>query len=151
MTAWSSWTNCRCGYSDQKNRTRSIKNHKVGEGLPCFNIKETGTCTIVPCDCSVVNPGYYGDRCTNRDCVLSSWSSWEGCTGCPHGCGQTPTMCSTLHPKKHRKRHVTITKVGLGKGCSGKTSETNSCGYRCVYRCSGGAFFSKRVCKYNRE
>ena len=149
MTEWSSWTDCQCGHSDQKNRTRSIKKHKVGDGQPCHHIKQTGTCTIVPCDCSVVNPGYYGDLCTNRDCVLSSWSAWEGCAGCPRRCSQSHFDCPTLHHKKHRTRYVTITKAGFGKGC-GKTSDTDSCGYRCVFGCSGGGIMSAPQCKYSR-
>ena len=30
---------------------------------------------MIPCDCAQKNPGYYGPRCDNRDCVMGSWSA----------------------------------------------------------------------------
>ena len=129
MTTWSSWTNCRCGYTDNKSRTRNIKNGVVGEGKPCMETEETGTCTMVPCDCDEVNPGHYGDRCEDRDCVLSSWSEWSGCgCHCPsHNCGRT-------YPRKHRTRSVQTEQAGNGKEC-GDTSQNDSCGHGCRMYC----------------
>ena len=138
MTAWSSWTNCRCGHADQKTRTRSVKEGKVGEGLPCFRTKETGTCTIVPCDCARINPGYYGDLCQNRDCHLSQWSSF---TICPTKCARQRILGKvdrpTRYPRKTRRRSVQIEKAGNGKSCSSRLSDSDSCGYKCVNRCGG--------------
>ena len=134
MTNWSKWTDCRCGYADKKSRTRSVKTTAVAEGQTCLHTKETGTCTMVPCNCAKIRPGHYGDRCEHRDCKLSQWSSWTKCKGCP-GIDCTFTDCPTLHRKKYRKRHVMVSKVGGGKQC-GALKQSNSCGYKCVQYCT---------------
>ena len=124
MTAWSAWTSCRCGYTDPKSRTRSVSVSLIGGGKRCPTTSESGTCTMVPCDCSS-KPGYYGNRCENRNCVLHEWSSWSSCYNC------RGYSCRTLNPQKHRSRSIKISKVGNGVECSVTRSETHSCGYTC--------------------
>ena len=147
MTAWSAWTNCRCGYTDSKSRTRSVSVSPIGDGKSCPSTSERGTCTMVPCDCSS-KPGFYGNRCENKNCVMQQWSSWSGCYDCrPIG---SSMKCHTYHPMKHRSRGVLTNKVGNGVECSRKRSETNSCGYTCYLsrmttRLQGTFYYCKRA------
>ena len=139
MTLWSAWSNCRCGYTDKKNRTRAIKTASAGEGLQCVHTKEDGICTMIPCDCDRIKPGYYGDRCEHRHCEMHQWSYWKGCGGCPgkrKRCqdGYCPAKWPTLWPKGYRTRGIKTTKVGKGKEC-GSQKETDYCGYKCVEKC----------------
>ena len=133
---WTTWTKCRCGHEDTKYRSRRINIFDSGEGLPCVRTYEKRLCgAMEPCNCAVINPGYYGDLCENRDCALSSWSSWSSCKSCPtHECYRD--NCPTLYPKKRRTRSVKIKQVGHGKGCGGR-SDSDSCGYRCQKICYG--------------
>ena len=133
MTNWSPWSNCACGHTHAKNRTRAVNKGSAGEGLPCFDTKENGTCTMTPCNCAEIRPGYYGNRCENRHCVLSDWSSWSTCAKCPRkNCNRE--ACPTLHQRKHRTRNVNAEKVGSGRSC-GARSDTSSCGYKCIRQC----------------
>ena len=146
MTNWSAWTTCPCGTNDPKTRNRSVKIQPSGEGEKCKQTEETATCTMTPCDCSS-KPGYYGDKCDKRDCVLTKWSSWSSCQSCPARCAD-PSCPQTISPQKTRTRSVKTAKDGNGRDCSGSKSETNSCGYRCYRRCvgrPGGA-----ICGYRR-
>ena len=153
MTNWNAWTNCPCGTTHAKTRTRSVKIPLAGAGKRCKPTTERGICTKVKCDCSS-KPGSYGDRCENRDCVMGSWSSWSTCKGCPKCDGIY--NCPHFNPRKSRSRSVRIQKEGNGRAC-GSTTDSDSCGYRCVYRCYkinpyafhvGSGFPLKQVCQY---
>ena len=89
---------------------------------------------MVPCDCAKIKPGYYGDRCENRDCKLSKWSSWTTCKDdCPlKNCDLE--NCPTLNPMKNRERRVVVKKAGEGK-CVGDLTDSDSCGFRCLEEC----------------
>ena len=150
MTNWNAWTNCPCGTTSAKTRTRSVKIPLAGAGKRCKPTTERGICTKVKCDCSS-KPGSYGDRCENRHCVMGSWSSWSTCKACPQCHGN----CPQLNPRKYRRRSVRTQKEGNGRAC-GRTTESNYCGYKCVYRCypSMDAFefgFAEEICRYSQE
>ena len=132
MSAWSVWTNCRCGHTDAKTRTRSVTTQAIGQGFPCKHTQETGTCVMTPCHCPTVRPGYYGDRCDNRHCVLHPWSAWSPCA-CPGGVSRS--QLASITPKKHRTKAVKLTKVGSGNAC-GNRWEENYCGFTCVQQCT---------------
>ena len=135
VTIWSSWTACtRCGYTDPKTRKREVSVQPVGNGKKCpAALKETDKCMMIPCDCREKNPGYYGDRCEDRDCVWGQWSSWSSCQSCGGHCDRQ--SCQVYYPGKSRSRSKTITKEGNGRECSGKNWENDSCGYKCDYSC----------------
>ena len=139
MAPWSHWTNCRCGYSDKKSRSRTVQTAPAGEGLQCLHMKEDGVCTMTPCDCATMKPGFHGNRCENRDCVMNQWSYWKDCGGCPgrtQRCqaGYCGARWPDIWPTGYRTRSVKITKVGGGKEC-GAARETASCGYKCYQYC----------------
>ena len=161
MDNWANWSNCRCGHTDRKSRTRRIKTARAGEGLLCMPTTENGTCTMTPCNCPAIGKsGYYGDRCEKRDCVLTQWSSWTGsnCPGCPDR-NRTFKYCyprsscpswSTQTPKRSRSRSIQTSKVGGGRDC-GPKSETSGCGYKCQQYCQ--RLYQKRPmfwCYYKR-
>ena len=149
MTPWSAWSTCRCGYTDKKNRTRTIQTPSAGEGLQCPAAKEESICAMTPCNCAVEKPGYRGERCESRDCVLHQWGSWTGsnCDGCPSAeklCVPRNTCpnWSTTWPTRHRSRGAKITKDGYGKDCDTQ-NESSSCGYKCETYCE--RLYQKRL------
>ena len=132
VTNWSSWAGCtRCGYTDPKNRTRQVSMQPVGNGHKCPPLLETGTCTMIHCDCET-KPGYYGVRCENRDCAWGGWSAWSSCESCGGSCKKP---CPTKNPTKSRSRKKSLLKVGNGNDCTGGDWESDSCGYSCVQKC----------------
>ena len=143
MTTWSDWTNCRCGHTDTKNRTRSVTTQSAGEGFACKHTQETGTCVMIPCHCPTIRPGYYGDRCEHRDCVLKPWSAWSSCA-CPGG--TTLYRLPNITPKKQRSRDKQLSKVGSGAEC-GPQWEENYCGFTCVSQCR--KFLDEIHCSYH--
>ena len=151
VTSWSAWAGCgRCGYSDPKTRTRRVSAPPIGMGKQCPSLQETGRCTMIPCDCKEKNPGYYGPRCDNRDCELGSWGRWSTCESCNRRCGGR-YHCWSFHPYKSRSRKVRITKVGNGRECSDKTTDSESCGYECKKVCNQGMGMNPGlVCKLEK-
>ena len=147
MTTWSLWTNCRCGHTDAKTRTRAVTTESVGQGFPCKHTQETGTCVMTPCHCPTVRPGYYGDRCENRNCVLKPWSDWSPCA-CPGG--TTRNRLPNITPKKQRTRDEQLPKAGSGAEC-GPQWEENYCGFTCVHQCRRITFDDWwPTCRYHR-
>ena len=72
--------------------------------------------------------GFYGTKCTDRDCV---WSSWSGYSSCSKGCDYGGTHT--------RRRTHKITRLGNGKSCKGPSKETRSCFKGCCskqFHCS---------------
>ena len=151
MNTWSDWTSCRCGYTDAKTRTRSVKTPTAGEGMPCKDTTEAGICTMKPCDCRTMRPGFKGDRCEDRDCVLGAWTTWSACAHCPAG-DTRGTRLPTITPRKTRSRGVKITKVGKGNNC-GSSTQTDYCGYRCVHVCQDQVSLvgSSTYCRYHTQ
>ena len=148
MSPWSSWTpSCRCGYTDARTRTRTILSQPKGNGTRCPPTKETGRCVMTPCNCATTNPGYYGDRCQNRDCVLYQWSSWTDTCKCNDldGCDKYSFCPEIKTPTKQRSRGVKIYRAGSGKHC-GARSETSNCGYVCKKICG----FQSSACWYSK-
>ena len=145
MTAWTAWTpECRCGYTDPKHRNRTINIQPLGKGKPCPSTrKETTKCTMTPCDCKKIRPGYYGDRCEKRDCQLANWSSWSDTCACP----DCSWNCKDSFPNKRRSRGVKITKVGGGRSCSGSQKESARCEYWCKWWCPSQHIVT---CKYKK-
>ena len=155
MTKWGAWTTqhgkCRCGYADAKHRTRSVRIQPVGKGKKCLSKKETGKCTMVPCDCKKIKPGYYGNRCEKRDCSLSDWTAWNthSCllisgVRCVYECGGKQ-RCT---PMRYRRRSVSVKKVGDGKDCPSSRSESSSCGFSCKKNCF--SYGNHHTCVYNK-
>ena len=158
MTTWSAWLtqhgDCRCGYTDTKNRTRSVRIQPTGNGEKCPPLTEEGNCTMEPCDCKRIRPGYYGNRCENRDCVLSDWTVWtnDNCQVWNDGLlcfKDCPGGVPRCQPTRHRSRYVKVSQVGAGKDCLPGRSETSSCGITCVKRCSHA--WNNEVCGYWKE
>ena len=150
MSPWSSWApSCRCGYTDARSRTRSMLSRPIGNGSLCQSTKETGKCVLTPCDCAKTNPGYYGDRCQDRDCVLDQWSSWTGACDCSHSliCFEVSGCPKIKTPTKQRSRGVKITRAGSGKRCIGARSETSNCGFVCILSCEK----RKMLCEYKKS
>ena len=140
MSSWSTWSRCRCGYRDDKTRTRTVKTTALGKGKACPSTKDKGKCKMDPCDCSKMRPGYYGDRCDRRDCAWNTWSSWSNTCACPTPKYDDPTIChyrcvKSATPTKTRSRSKKVTRVGKGKGCSGSGTEKSNCGYVCKLDC----------------
>ena len=149
MTPWSAWSinTCPCGYSTPRNRTRSVLLQLVGNGKPCPPTHETTNCPMVACNCAVIAPGYYGNRCENRHCSWAAWLTWSACKQCSDNCVYP---CPVLTPTKTRKRKVDKTKVGEGNACTDGDTQTNSCGYRCVGKCEMIPNTDIAVCMYVR-
>ena len=143
MTSWSGWNNtCRCGYRDPRTRTRSVLHPAKGNGSSCPPAAETTNCPMVSCNCAKDFPGYYGDRCDNKDCVWSSWSAWSTCKKCGDiNCYYPAQACPDFEPQKTRSRNKEIPKEGGGQECAGDTTDTNGCGYTCTMHCSGALFY----------
>ena len=58
---------------------------------------------------------FYGTKCDDRDCEMTTWSEWSGkCR-----CGYTDT--------RKRNRKVRILPIGNGKPCSTVTKENTTC------------------------
>ena len=147
MNEWSSWSNCPCGYTNPKQRTRTIKHPQVGNGRPCPQKQDSGTCALVNCDCSS-KPGYKGPRCEDRDCVLGPWSSWSPtCPGCPRG--ETRYNAPALTHYKRRSKSIQVHRDGNGSHCTGRTSDSTSCGYVCKVDYIFNEMYSS--CKYIRH
>ena len=145
MGTWGAWTTCKCGYSNPKNRTRSVLHPPLGDGKACPPSHETASCTMVPCNCAIVAQGYHGDRCEDKHCQWSSWGSWSSCIVCSsRGCSSN--SCPDFYPQKTRTRSVAITKQGEGNPCTGSSSESNSCGYRCTLQCN--TVYGGSVCAF---
>ena len=152
VTSWSAWSNCRCGYTDPKSRTRSVSIQPVGGGKACPATTDSSQCTMVPCPCT---GGYFGNRCENRHCVLSDWTVWTtdncglananfpGWTTCHYQCPNKAAGCT---PPRYRSRHVTTTKVEVGSECSTDRSQSSGCGFDCFRKCVSG--LSSQVCAY---
>ena len=99
--------------------------------------KKSSACN--PCNCNAANSngmecsdqkgacsckaGFYGKKCTNRDCV---WARWNPYSGCSKSCGYGGF--------KTRIRSHQVTQQGQGKLCAGSNKETTSCFMGC---CSG--------------
>ena len=65
------------------------------------------------CSCK---PGFYGNKCENRDCVWRGWSGFSSCTkGCDYGGFKT------------RSRSHDVTKQGQGRSCDGSNTDTRNC------------------------
>ena len=150
MTMWSDWTNCRCGYTDGKTRSRSVQTPAAGEGMACKDKTQAGICTMKPCHCPTMRPGFKGDRCEDRDCVSHTWSAWTVCAPCPAG-NTRGTKLATITPTKTRSRGVKVSKVGNGKDC-GAPTEPGYCGYRCVHVCQENIslYGTSTYCQYHR-
>ena len=131
MTQWSEWKGCKCGYGGEKTRTRTVHNQSMGKGKACKQTAEKGKCIMTPCDCTKVRPGYYGDRCDQRDCVWHQWSSWSNTCSCPKGYRSCKTR---IVPTKRRSRTEKITKAGQGKSCTGTGTENSNCGFVCILK-----------------
>ena len=138
MNHLSDWTTCRCGYADRKTRTRSVQTTPVGKGKACPNKNETGTCTMVPCNCAKIKPGYHGNRCEDRHCELHQWSSWGGCDRCQNlgSCSINSRAClaKIYYPNRHRSRGVKTTRAGGGRACSSNRRESKKCAHMCTPR-----------------
>ena len=137
MNAWTSWNrNCRCGYSDVRYRTRSVRVQPLGKGVKCpSTTRESHTCPMVACDCRAMGkPTHYGPRCDKRDCVLNNWAGWSNTCDCSsQRCSSSP--CPTLSPTKTRTRSIKTHAEGGGRACSTVRSDTDYCGHRCVWYC----------------
>ncbi len=95
------------------------------------------------CSCK---PGFYSEKCENRDCV---WSSWSAFSSCSKSCGYGGKWTKT---RTHK-----VTAHGQGKICKGSDSETAPCfANKC---CSGQFHCSNRKkcvsshsrCNYNND
>ena len=154
LTEWSQWAKCPCGRRVGTYRLRDIKSQPVGDGRKCGGLmRETKWCKVVKCDCK---PGYYGNQCEKRDCVLHHWSAWSTCESCPkYRCDKFghifPKCKETKFPKKTRSRGIKITKVGDGIACSSRQSESNYCGYACSTQCRFPRTLSGPYCSYGRH
>ena len=146
---WLAWSTCPCGTTGSKSRNRTVQIRPKGNGKICPSLTDTTRCTLVKCDCSS-KPGYYGDRCENRDCVLTEWSSWTGVCHCRnHKCTHPAGACQTDIPlTKQRRRSVKTDKDGNGRTCSNHRHETAGCG-RCKLYCVVNVNYV--VCTYNKQ
>ena len=149
LSDWTQWAgHCPCGQDTiKRNRTRSVLTSLLGKGKPCATTRiEESRCALVPCDCDVMNPGYYGVRCDKRDCKLGEWSSWTDTCYCPREtCSitindlitSTPsTKCAAFTtPTKQRSRGVSVHKAGSGIECNGTRSDSSDCAFRCQRFC----------------
>ena len=153
MTNWSAWNNtCPCGHTDPKTRTRSVLHEAQGNGIACPATQETTNCTMVSCNCARDFPGYYGNRCENRDCEWSSWSSWSTCKQCSAVvCLDINYICPNFVPQKARNRTKERKMEGNGAPCLGGEEETNSCGYTCTAVCKPKTMQpSELICPYRQ-
>ena len=143
VSDWSAWSPCRCGYEDQKTRERYIVADFSGNGWECPSLKETSLCEMTPCNCSTVNPGFYGPRCEDRDCLLSQWSNWSPCVKpCPSGTCKKSECPTPAVETRTRSRNVLIAKAGNGTECTGETSDETDCPL-CIRTCAykvGGSY-----------
>ena len=148
---WLAWSTCPCGTRGPKSRTRTVQIHPKGNGTACPSLTDTGRCTFVKCDCSS-KPGYYGDRCENRDCVLTEWSSWIGGCDCKgYTCTSNQATCQQSIPlSKTRSRKVKTDKDGNGRQCSNQRHETVNCGY-CKLSCTEEDTYAEGICVYNKK
>ena len=153
MNDWASWSrDCRCGYADERYRTKSVRVQPLGKGLKCPNkTRDTHTCPVIACDCDAMGkPDHYGIRCDKRNCTLHEWSGWSNTCGCPTGRCYSSSRCPTLTPQKTRTRGVKHHAEGGGNACSTERSDTDYCGHRCVNRCMGIPG-SGVYCRYKQE
>ncbi|KAK3103876.1 hypothetical protein FSP39_022583 [Pinctada imbricata] len=119
---WLSWSNCPCGETPQRSRTRQLINNFTGNGKRCPSQTETSTCPLKQCDCSM-KPGFYGLKCQNRDCQVSNWGAWN--RQCTNYCPQ-----NSSNGDQNRRRSVNVSKQGSGKACPA-TYENRKCGSFC--------------------
>jgi len=92
MGRWTPWSRCSraCGGGTKTRHRRVIREAQHG-GLPAAETMQERPCNAQPCD---------------RDCVLTHWSDWSGCS----------KVCGGGH--QLRKRHVRQPALGEG-GCPG--------------------------------
>ena len=157
MGEWTEWSNCPCGVAGvRRRRSRIPKSLPTWYGIRCptENVQYT-TCEKIACKCQT---GFYGDLCQDRDCTLTSWTSWKECTPCPTPC--VKYKCTTAIPKheyRSRERRVQIQKAGNGK-CEGEKYQSAYCGY-CKTECLFGIVERHsekenrpfRKCSYTRD
>ena len=89
--------------------------------------------------------GFYGKTCANRDCV---WSRWSGYSSCSRGCNYGGTQT--------RRRSHKVTKVGRGRPCTGRSTESRSCFKGCCrsqFHCSNRkkCISSSYKCNYDNN
>ena len=155
MNSWLAWSNCPCGYTIPKSRSRTVRLHPVGNGKKCPTTEDKGTCTMVPCTCADIRPGFYGDRCEKRDCRVGNWSPWNtGHCSIAWGGLLRGNVCNYqcngewgCTPQKTRSRNVVIHKVGAGLGCP-TLSQSDSCGFSCGKKCYFRLFVSTPHCQW---
>ena len=147
---WMAWSTCPCGTTGSKSRNRTVQIHPKGDGNACPSLTETTHCTFVTCDCSS-KPGFYGDRCENKDCVLTEWSSWTGVCDCTnYSCTNVDTCTESIPLTKQRSRSVKTDKEGNGRTCSNHRHETAGCG-RCTRTCVEHGDADATVCWYVKQ
>ncbi|CAH3195394.1 unnamed protein product [Porites evermanni] len=94
VSSWGSWSTCSntCG-TGTKTRTRRVTAKPYCNGRACPALKDATKCS----------------QYNNRDCVMSSWSSWSICS---NGCGSGQST---------RTRQIISPAVCLGKACGATT------------------------------
>ncbi|KAL9986515.1 hypothetical protein ACROYT_G000677 [Oculina patagonica] len=118
-SSWTAWSACSttCG-TGSKTKTRRITTQPYCNGKACPALKQTTSCS----------------QYNNRDCVMSTWTSWSICsTGC--GSGRTT-----------RTRTIVTPALCRGKAC-GHRSEGKQCtDYRDNRDCVVNSWGSWGVC-----
>ena len=145
MGEWSAWSKCPCGVTGRrKSRSRSSKSFAAGYGKRCpTNNVQRAPCEKKPCKCK---KGYYGNVCQDRDCTLTSWTTWSRCTPCPGAC-KWPSCPKTVPKHEYRSRHrgVKINKAGAGR-CEAERRQSAYCGYcKMTSTCSMFRFYAGNI------
>ena len=116
--ACSNQTSDRSIYNQTHLSTGSCSWYNTKACSPC-NCYEDGSVNM-KCDkdgrCTC-KPGFYGKKCSDKDCVMSAWR-WL--SKCQCGPGKTRT----------RSRSILTHPLGNGKPCGGKT-DTEHCNLKC--------------------
>lgn len=127
MGDWGGWTPCSQPCDGVMRTKRHVIQHASGRGKACHGPLEVyAPCNPMPHE----KPPAICGRGTPRDCVWSSWKTWEP-SGCSKPCGGGLS---------HKQRHIAVPSKDLGMACNGSTIIVNSCS---MQACPGG-----NGCKY---
>jgi len=110
FSAWAQWSDCSCTCNGYSTRTRTIRTYPSPDGANCKgSTKELQSCKLP-------HEGAVGcGTPASRDCLLSQWTPWQGCS-LPCGGGQ-----------QNRQRQVDVIALGTGKLCNDNLEETQGC------------------------
>ncbi|XP_046857349.1 neurogenic locus notch homolog protein 2-like isoform X2 [Xenia sp. Carnegie-2017] len=146
VSRWSTWSSCnhRCGNAGVQKRTRyKIRPESCGGSCP-YKLKDKRACnrykcrnggrpTYGRCICSSCYTGTCCEKPRQRNCVVSSWSSWSSCN---HKCGN-----AGVQTRARRK----IVKEICGGRCPYRLRQRRSCNRnKCLSR--GWSSYGRCIC-----